>query len=206
MQAIAICQSALGRPHLRKKRNVQIEPNDAETRVLFAQALLTCPNEALCDNTKALEQATKACLLSNMENWRHLNVLAAASAEIGEFERAVSIQKESMRLAPGEERHECMQRLSQYEGRKTYREAVASVGGSGSRPKLSTPQEYLERGIVHGQQQQYKEAIDDFTAAIDLDANLADAEYYRTRALVYAELGKDEQAEADRQQAAELEE
>jgi tetratricopeptide (TPR) repeat protein len=65
-----------------------------------------------------------------------------------------------------------------------------------------TAQEYVHLGNVSGKQEKYKEAIRDYTKAIEADPNLADA--YYNRGYVYIEMRKYKKAIADLDKAIEL--
>jgi Flp pilus assembly protein TadD len=54
----------------------------------------------------------------------------------------------------------------------------------------------VSRGIARYEEQKYQEAIDQFTKAIALDSNYAEA--WERRAEAYAQLGRSQQAEDDR--------
>ncbi len=58
----------------------------------------TCPDEAYRDGAKAVESATKACELGGWKDADHLDTLAAALADAGEFAEAVRRQEEALGL------------------------------------------------------------------------------------------------------------
>ena len=59
--------------------------------------------------------------------------------------------------------------------------------------------QYLEQGDTYTDQEQWNEAIGEYSKAIELDPNLAEA--YVNRAMAYTFLGMDDQAQADIEQA-----
>lgn len=73
-----------------------------------------CPNPAFRDGCKALENATLACACTNWKEWIPLSCLAAAYAEKGEFEIAVSYAEQSLGLAPDDDKPERQFRLEQF--------------------------------------------------------------------------------------------
>ena len=99
----------------------------------------TCPVAALRNGKEAVELATKACELTKWSFLPYIDTLAAAYAEMGEFDKAVKYQKLALSgkgaplaadytvASPGN-KHEQMelwnsqQRLSLYEQRQPYRE------------------------------------------------------------------------------------
>jgi len=92
----------------------------------LARLQATCPAAEFRDGAKAVENATKACELTNWKNPGYLNVLAAAYAEAGDFDAAVKWQKEAIDLLTEEQpswwRAEFQARLKLYQSGKPYRE------------------------------------------------------------------------------------
>ncbi len=99
--------------------------NSATAYAYCARASLraTCPDESLRDGQKALDDARTALKLAEQAgqligDWRHrlyLQVLAAAHAENAEFEEAILVQSEALKLAVTKtSKSEINQRLKQY--------------------------------------------------------------------------------------------
>jgi tetratricopeptide (TPR) repeat protein len=103
---------------------LSLEPNSFLAYNKFAWLQATCPRVKLRDGRKALEGATKACELSNWDDARNLEALAAAYAEIGKFVEAVKWQKRALEnwQYGKEEAAEARMRLRLYQDRKPYRE------------------------------------------------------------------------------------
>jgi tetratricopeptide (TPR) repeat protein len=68
---------------------IQLEPKYAKAYDALAWLLATCPQAAFRDGKKAVENATKACDLSQWKNPYLVDTLAAACAEAGDFDNAV---------------------------------------------------------------------------------------------------------------------
>jgi tetratricopeptide (TPR) repeat protein len=75
------------------------EPLRAEADERFAWMLATCPDARYRDGKKAVERAREACTKTHWKTSFGLNVLAAAYAETGDFERAVYWQREAIAVA-----------------------------------------------------------------------------------------------------------
>jgi len=80
------------------------------------------------DGAKAVENATKACELTNWKNHEHISTLAAAYAETGDFDSAVKWQKEAIDLLTEKQsswqRTEYQTRLKLYQAGKPYRQSL----------------------------------------------------------------------------------
>jgi len=86
----------------------------------------TCPAAEARDGAEAVKLATKGCELTGWNKPAHLDTLAAAYAETGDFDAAVKWQKEAIRLLtnkdPAEWPAQFEERLKLYESGKPYRE------------------------------------------------------------------------------------
>ena len=104
------------------ERALELNPRDFHAHNNLAWILATCCEEEHRDGARALEHANQACELSGFTQSFCLASLAAAHAEVGDFEEARTWAKESLRLAPEEERPDCKARLRLYREGKPYRE------------------------------------------------------------------------------------
>lgn len=72
---------------------------------------------------EAVELATKACELSQWQNWSEIDTLAAAYAEAGDFDQAIKYERHVMQMTrPPTSDGRIKQRLTLYEKHKAYRE------------------------------------------------------------------------------------
>ncbi len=85
----------------------------------IAMLRASCPDETVRDGKKALEAANKAYELAKGVN--ELAALAAAHAELGEFNKAVEWQIKAIEAAPQAVKGQYRQRLKLYEEKKPYR-------------------------------------------------------------------------------------
>jgi len=84
----------------------------------------TCPVESFRNGKEAVEDATKACELTNWKRWDWIDTLAAAYAETGNFEQAVRYEKQAMSMDDVREndRSKMQGRLLLYEQHQPYHE------------------------------------------------------------------------------------
>lgn len=102
---------------------IEINPKDAKAYNGVAWLLATCPDGKYRDGRKAVENATRACELSQWAVPALLDTLAAAYAEVGEFKQAVKWQSKAIELTATENDKAAMQsRLKLYKAGKPYRE------------------------------------------------------------------------------------
>jgi tetratricopeptide (TPR) repeat protein len=78
-----------------------------------------CPDDKIRDGAKALEAARKAHALA--KGPAELAALAAAHAELGQFDKAVAWQEKALAAAPAGAKEQYRERLKKYQDRKPYR-------------------------------------------------------------------------------------
>lgn len=82
----------------------------------------TCPDERYRNGKQAVEFATKACELSAWKEANNLETLAAAYAEVGDYDQAVEWQKKGLDLATADEKADFETRLKLYQDKKPCRQ------------------------------------------------------------------------------------
>lgn len=92
----------------------------------FAWIRCTCPDAKFRNGSEAIEYARKACELTRWQKPSMIDTLAAASAEVGEFEQAIKYQQLAIgKLSPtNPSRAELNSRLDLYRKHQPYREPV----------------------------------------------------------------------------------
>jgi tetratricopeptide (TPR) repeat protein len=106
------------------KSVVRLDPKDADAYSSLAWLLATCPDAKVRDGKKAVLYATKACELTKWKAPYFLATLAAAQAEVGEFELALKWQEKALDSSRYErdEGDSARERLKLYKDHKPYRE------------------------------------------------------------------------------------
>jgi len=85
----------------------------------------TCPDQRYRDGKNAVLKATQAYQLTDGKSWGHLDTLAAAYAESGDFEKAKELEAKAIEMVADEkDKQACRSRLELYKQGKPYREEV----------------------------------------------------------------------------------
>jgi tetratricopeptide (TPR) repeat protein len=119
-QAIADLEKAVG-----------INPEDAWFNNFLAWMLATCPADELRNGWRAVDFATRACELTGWKTANYIDTLAAAHAESGDFEQAVTWQEKVLEM--GFTQLKAPHRLKLFQAGKPYREQ-----GCQQRPRSPT--------------------------------------------------------------------
>jgi tetratricopeptide (TPR) repeat protein len=82
----------------------------------------TCHDGSFRNAEKAVKYATKACKLSNWEDWASINALAASYARTADFESATKWQSKAVEIAPAQAKEWLRSLLQLYQSGMPYRE------------------------------------------------------------------------------------
>jgi tetratricopeptide (TPR) repeat protein len=100
---------------------IETNPNAAGTYNRLAWLLATCPEANFRDGRKAVENASKACDLTNWKLSPMLDTLAAACAESGDFVSAMKWENEAISLQQDPDKVDAQKsRLALYESYKPF--------------------------------------------------------------------------------------
>lgn len=111
------------------EESIRIAPDEPGGYHNKARLYATCESLGHRDGAMALENAQKACELSHWDEWIYVATLAAAYAELGQFEDAIKWQKKAIAMDRNpEERdtHEQNERLKLYEAGMPFRDPEVS--------------------------------------------------------------------------------
>jgi tetratricopeptide (TPR) repeat protein len=99
---------------------IQLDKESPKAYNYLAWLLATCPKAEFRNGTKAVEQATKACELSEWKNMSIIDTLAAAYAESGDFDKAVKWESKVLDAYPSND--SIKTRLALYQKHQPYHE------------------------------------------------------------------------------------
>ena len=108
----------------------EMAPKFSEVLNAMAWFLATCPDGKFRNGGKAVEKSEAACEAGDWKVWYHVETLAAASAEVGEFKDAVKYAKQASELATSDrEKAKCLELLALFEDKKPYRTQIGTSVG-----------------------------------------------------------------------------
>lgn len=106
---------------------LKAEPTHVKSLIGRAFVLCAAPTDEVRQGKEALASATKACELTRWKDPGALQVLAAAQAELGQFEEARKLQQQAMEIMLPDKAtkkpalHEAVDRLNLYKNNQPYR-------------------------------------------------------------------------------------
>jgi len=89
----------------------------------------TCEEAKYRNGKQAVALGVHACELTQWENYATIDTLAAAHAEVGNYDEAVRWQKKALELAPPASKKRMADRLALYHSHKPYREPAKTAPG-----------------------------------------------------------------------------
>ncbi len=102
---------------------IRLEPGEPNAYNALAMLMAACPEAKFRDGKRAVELATHARELTQGKNPIILDTLAAAQAEAGDFDAAVSSQKRAIELLTDEpQKNDYRSRLELYRARRPFRQ------------------------------------------------------------------------------------
>ncbi len=102
---------------------LRLNPTSAAVHNNLAAIMASWPETKYRDGKRAVESATRACELTKWKKPEFLSTLAAAHAEAGDFDAAISSQTRALELLTDErQRDDFRSRLVLYQAKKPYRQ------------------------------------------------------------------------------------
>jgi tetratricopeptide (TPR) repeat protein len=101
---------------------VEQDPEFADARLRLAWLLSTCPDSSIREGARGVEIAKRSCDLTEWTDADHLDVLAAACAEAGDFDAACNAANRALEHVVEIDRQEFEGRLHLYRQHKPYRD------------------------------------------------------------------------------------
>ena len=104
---------------------IQLDPKYPDPYNDLAWLLATCSISTNRNGAEAVKLATSACKLTDWKKWYYVGTLAAAYAEIGDFDNAVKYQQDAIKLKPESagDNFDEKQRLELYSKHQPYHES-----------------------------------------------------------------------------------
>ena len=99
----------------------KLDDDNPTVLMMKARIQATARDDRLRDGKAAVENAKKACDIVGYRQFLGVEALAAAYAEAGNFEEAVSWANKALDLAPEKSKKECRERIELYKSRKPFR-------------------------------------------------------------------------------------
>lgn len=147
-----------------------LTPDDAEPRSNLAFALAASPDAAVRDGKRAITIATKACELTQWKNVKHIDVLAMAHAETGDFDQALATLDRTEGLtASGVSSEGVKSRRALYQKKQPFRATPASDLTAVAR-KTNEVTAWLSAGQAAMQQDQMDRAAEMFRKVLQMPA------------------------------------
>ena len=105
---------------------LKLNPDDPGVLNNLSWVLSTSPFDQLRDGKRALELALKACELTEYKKAHILSTLAAAYAELGQFDTAIQWSQKALEVASGREKASLEKELATYKQGKPFRELLSA--------------------------------------------------------------------------------
>ncbi|MDB6124661.1 MAG: Tetratricopeptide 2 repeat protein [Pedosphaera sp.] len=106
------------------KEAIRVDPKNSHAYNNLAWFRATCPVASIRNGKEALEAAQEACALTRGKNATVIDTLAAAYAEVGNFNQAILSEKHAIKMGgvPEKRRRHMKQALLSFEQHQPYRE------------------------------------------------------------------------------------
>lgn len=100
----------------------QLEPENPRVLNFLAWMRATCPEDSIRDGHQAIDEAMRACEITDWREGDSIDTLAAAFAEVGDFAQAIKYQEQAIGLLAQDQREDAEARLVLFQQRKPWRD------------------------------------------------------------------------------------
>jgi tetratricopeptide (TPR) repeat protein len=101
-------------------------PRSDRAHSFLAWFLATCPDGTLRNGKEAVAEATKACEMVGWKDWGNVDALAAAYAEVGDFDHAVEFMNRLLKMprpeADAEDERNIQRHMESYKNNQPFRQ------------------------------------------------------------------------------------
>ena len=104
------------------ERAIELQPNESSILNNLSWVLSTSPQDSLRDGSKALKLAEMACEVTKYQQGHILSTLAAAYAELGDFDEAIEWSTKAVEKGDAAMREQLQAELDSYRAGKPWRE------------------------------------------------------------------------------------
>jgi len=117
------------------EKATRLSPKDFYVLANFGWFQATCPEDSLRNGKQALEKSKRACELTHWQDYHPVDNVAAAWAEIGDFDNAIKYETQALNLKGinATTRKAMQERLELYRQHKPYRQSKLKPGQQGER-------------------------------------------------------------------------
>ena len=112
------------------EKTLELNPGFVRAWDNLAWLLATCDNKKVHDPERAVKVATKACELSDFQDWSCLNTLATCSSEYQDHTAALKWARQAREVSPAEEHAQLDQIIAAYETQLKSKRIATSPGRS----------------------------------------------------------------------------
>ena len=125
------------------EKGLQLAPDDDGLLNNLAWVLSTSPGDSLRDGKKSLDYAKQACELTEYSQSHILSTLAAAYAELGQWDEAVKWSEKSIEVDEGQVVDQLKTELENYKQKKPTREKQEQVENPKPEPELDIDEDLI---------------------------------------------------------------
>lgn len=117
-----LSQNEYGKAVTDFREAIRLNPDRAAVLNELAWLYATAPDSEFRSGDQAVKLATRSCELADWNDYSYLDTLAAAYAELGDYQSAIKWQSKSLQIAPEGRKEEARNRLELFREKQPYRD------------------------------------------------------------------------------------